>query len=238
MSNGPAGRIFSPRAEAAVADTQLRRKLENATGRHLDHVAATRAEFPAYEDERDASRRIKEDSIARLDDLLGPAQGAPRGQRMQRVRRRRRGRGAQVYRRPRARARRTPRGQGQVDDDRGNRAQPGARGGRMRGGRDRPRRVYRATARRASLAHHHARDPSLQGRHRPSVRREAARPLHLGAHGAHRARPRAPARGLSRRRDGRNRRQLRDRRNRHPGAGRERRQRADVEHAARKFWWP
>ena len=53
-----------------MADTELRRKLENATGRHLDHVAATRAEFPSYEAERDASRRIKEDSIARLDDLL------------------------------------------------------------------------------------------------------------------------------------------------------------------------
>ena len=70
MSNGPAEQDFFAASEAAVADTQLRRKLENATGRHLDHVAATRAEFPAYEAERDASRRIKEDSIARLDDLL------------------------------------------------------------------------------------------------------------------------------------------------------------------------
>jgi len=70
MSNGPAGQDFFAASEAAVADTQLRRKLENATGRHLDHVAATRAEFPAYDAERDASRRIKEDSIARLDDLL------------------------------------------------------------------------------------------------------------------------------------------------------------------------
>ncbi|HLJ43142.1 MAG TPA: LutB/LldF family L-lactate oxidation iron-sulfur protein [Candidatus Binataceae bacterium] len=70
MSNGPAEQDFFAASEAAVADTQLRRKLENATGRHLDHVAATRADFPAYEDERDASRRIKEDSIARLDDLL------------------------------------------------------------------------------------------------------------------------------------------------------------------------
>ncbi len=70
MSNGPAEQDFFAASEAAVADLQLRRKLENATGRHLDHVAATRAEFPAYEAERDASRRIKEDSIARLDDLL------------------------------------------------------------------------------------------------------------------------------------------------------------------------
>ena len=70
MSNGAAGQDFFAASEAAVADTHLRRKLENATGRHLEHVAATRAEFPAYDAERDASRRIKEDSIARLDDLL------------------------------------------------------------------------------------------------------------------------------------------------------------------------
>ncbi len=70
MSKGAVEQDFFAASEAAVADLQLRRKLENATGRHLDHVAATRAEFPAYEAERDASRRIKEDSIARLDDLL------------------------------------------------------------------------------------------------------------------------------------------------------------------------
>ncbi|HEY2524488.1 MAG TPA: LutB/LldF family L-lactate oxidation iron-sulfur protein [Candidatus Binataceae bacterium] len=70
MPHESAPQDFFAASEAAVADTQLRRKLENATGRHLDHVAATRAEFPAYDAERDASRRIKEDSIARLDDLL------------------------------------------------------------------------------------------------------------------------------------------------------------------------
>jgi L-lactate dehydrogenase complex protein LldF len=70
MPHESAPQDFFAAAEAAVADTQLRRKLENATGRHLDHVAATRAEFPAYEAERDASRRIKEESIARLDELL------------------------------------------------------------------------------------------------------------------------------------------------------------------------
>jgi L-lactate dehydrogenase complex protein LldF len=70
MSNRAASQDFFAASEAAVADTDLRRKLENATGRHLEHVAATRAEFPAYDAERDASRRIKEDSIARLDELL------------------------------------------------------------------------------------------------------------------------------------------------------------------------
>src|SRR6202048_3992496 len=69
-SNGAVEQDFFAASEAAVANTVLRGKLENATGRHLDHVAATRAEFPAYEDERDASRRIKQDAIARLDVLL------------------------------------------------------------------------------------------------------------------------------------------------------------------------
>src|SRR6202047_4701138 len=69
-SSGSVEQDFFAASEAAVADTVLRGKLENATGRHLDHVAATRAEFPAYEDERDASRRIKQDAIARLDELL------------------------------------------------------------------------------------------------------------------------------------------------------------------------
>jgi L-lactate dehydrogenase complex protein LldF len=61
---------FLAASEAAVRDTELRRKLENASGRHLDHVAATRAEFPAYDDERAAARRIKQDAIDRLDELL------------------------------------------------------------------------------------------------------------------------------------------------------------------------
>ena len=47
MSNGPAEQDFFAASEAAVADLQLRRKLENATGRHLDHVAATAARVRA-----------------------------------------------------------------------------------------------------------------------------------------------------------------------------------------------
>jgi L-lactate dehydrogenase complex protein LldF len=70
MSHEMSGQDFFAQSAAATANADLRRKLENATGRHLDHVAATRAEFPAYESERDASRRIKEDAIAHLDELL------------------------------------------------------------------------------------------------------------------------------------------------------------------------
>lgn len=70
MSNGMSAEDFFAQSAAATRDAELRRKLENATGRHLDHVAETRAEFPDYESERSASRRIKEDAIARLDELL------------------------------------------------------------------------------------------------------------------------------------------------------------------------
>jgi len=61
---------FFEASRAGVADTELRRKLENASGRHLEHVAEMRAEFPPFEAERDAARRIKQDTIAHLDEYL------------------------------------------------------------------------------------------------------------------------------------------------------------------------
>ncbi len=70
MSAGSSSSGFLEASRQSVADAELRRKLENATGRHLEHVAATRAEFPAFDSERAAARRIKEDAIGRLDQLL------------------------------------------------------------------------------------------------------------------------------------------------------------------------
>jgi L-lactate dehydrogenase complex protein LldF len=61
---------FLEATRRGVANTDLRRKLENSTGRHLDHVAHARAEFPAYDSERDTARRIKEEALAHLDELL------------------------------------------------------------------------------------------------------------------------------------------------------------------------
>ncbi len=61
---------FFAASEKAIADTELRRKLANASGHHLDAAARTRAEFPRYDDEREAARRIKADAINRLDELL------------------------------------------------------------------------------------------------------------------------------------------------------------------------
>jgi len=55
---------------AAVGDHDLQRKLESASARHLDHFAQIKAEFPAYEDEREKAHRIKTEAIAHLDELL------------------------------------------------------------------------------------------------------------------------------------------------------------------------
>ena len=63
-------REFFKASARATADVELRRKLDNATGRHLDHVNHARDEFPPYDDERDAARRIKDDAIGRIDELL------------------------------------------------------------------------------------------------------------------------------------------------------------------------
>ncbi len=61
---------FFETSRRGVADTELRRKLESSTGRHLEHVNEVRSEFPQFDDERDTARRIKHDAIRRLDELL------------------------------------------------------------------------------------------------------------------------------------------------------------------------
>ena len=70
MAASPKPANFFESSEAGAADRDLQRKLENASSRHLDHLAHTRAEFAPYENERSESRRIKEHAIAHLDELL------------------------------------------------------------------------------------------------------------------------------------------------------------------------
>src|SRR5271169_4791891 len=70
MAELPKARDFFESSSAAVGDHELRRKLESASARHLDHFARVKAEFPSYDDERDAAHRIKTDAIAHLDELL------------------------------------------------------------------------------------------------------------------------------------------------------------------------
>jgi L-lactate dehydrogenase complex protein LldF len=70
MAASPKPRDFFEASRAGAADHELRRKLENASARHLEHFAEVRAEFAPYEDERSAARLIKEDAIARLDQLI------------------------------------------------------------------------------------------------------------------------------------------------------------------------
>jgi L-lactate dehydrogenase complex protein LldF len=69
MAASPKGDFFDS-SKAAVKDHELQRKLESASTRHLDHFAIVKAEFPSYEDEKDAAHRIKTDAIAHLDELL------------------------------------------------------------------------------------------------------------------------------------------------------------------------
>jgi L-lactate dehydrogenase complex protein LldF len=63
-------RDFFESSRRGAADHELQRKLETASRRHLEHFSEVRAEFAPYEDERAAARRIKEDAIAHLDELL------------------------------------------------------------------------------------------------------------------------------------------------------------------------
>jgi L-lactate utilization protein LutB len=70
MAAAPPALDFIDRSRAAVLDRELRRKLESASRRHLEHLAETRAEFPAYEAERDRARMIKQDAIGRLEELV------------------------------------------------------------------------------------------------------------------------------------------------------------------------
>jgi L-lactate dehydrogenase complex protein LldF len=70
MAASPKSRDFFEASRAGAADHELHRKLENASARHLEHFAEARAEFAPYQDERSAARLIKEDAIARLDELI------------------------------------------------------------------------------------------------------------------------------------------------------------------------
>ncbi len=68
MEPNPAA--FYRASEKTVADEALRRKLEAATGRHLEHVAQMAAAFPPYYQEKAEARRVKAEAINRLPDLL------------------------------------------------------------------------------------------------------------------------------------------------------------------------
>ena len=228
MASAPGSFDFFEASRAAVKDHELRRKLANASGRHLEHLAEVVADFPPYEAERDRAREIKADAIGRLDELLAQLKARLEAAGCKVFFAAERRRGARLRARRRARMRRQARGEGQVDDQRGDRAQSRVRSGGDRGDRNRPRRIYRPTPRRAPLAYHHAGDPSLERGHRPALRQQVRNSLHFGARGAHRSRAPAPARGVPERRAGRGGRQFRDRGDRHAGDGRERGQRPAV----------
>ncbi len=66
----PEAESFFADSRKAVGDTDLRRKLEGAVGRHLEQVEIVAGAFPQYEQEKVAARRIKEEAISRLPELL------------------------------------------------------------------------------------------------------------------------------------------------------------------------
>ncbi|HVA80386.1 MAG TPA: LutB/LldF family L-lactate oxidation iron-sulfur protein [Candidatus Binataceae bacterium] len=70
MTESPKPRDFFQASAAGAADHELRRKLESASARHLEHFTQVRDEFAPYEAERSAARAIKQDAIGRLDELL------------------------------------------------------------------------------------------------------------------------------------------------------------------------
>ncbi len=71
MSGGtPVARTFPRAAREALRDTQLRRNLAKATGAIRAKRASATAELPDWEALREAGRRIKDETLARLDTYL------------------------------------------------------------------------------------------------------------------------------------------------------------------------
>ena len=62
---------FPVAARAALADTQLRRNLAHATGTIRDKRAAVIAELDDWEGLRQQAARIKDDTLAHLDEVTG-----------------------------------------------------------------------------------------------------------------------------------------------------------------------
>ncbi len=61
---------FSRNAEAALRDRNLRTALSRTTARFLENRAAAVEEFPGFEGARERASRIREESLARLPELL------------------------------------------------------------------------------------------------------------------------------------------------------------------------
>jgi L-lactate dehydrogenase complex protein LldF len=66
----PGTETFFAESRKTVGDAELRRKLEGTVGRHLQQVAIVAGGFPGYEHEKAAARRVKEEALSRLPELL------------------------------------------------------------------------------------------------------------------------------------------------------------------------
>src|SRR6516164_7548141 len=118
---------FEEAAKIALANTQLRRNMGKATQTIRAKRRAVVDELPDWQALREAGRAIKERTLRHLDHYLLELEASVE-----------RGRGQPDRDAGRRRPRRARGGQGQVADDRRDRAQRGAPGRRDRGDRDRP----------------------------------------------------------------------------------------------------
>ncbi len=209
-------RRFPDAARRELANTQLRANLRNATDTIRAKRARVVAELPDWEELREAGRAIKADVLAHLDDYLLQFEAAVEaaGGHVHWARDAAEANAIVVGRRARARRRRGR--EGQVADDRRDRAQRRARRGGHPRARDRLRRADPAARRRLVVAHPRPGDPPQphrdprplrahdRARHRPpTTRATSPRPRALYLRERFLAREgRRQRRELRRRRDG------------------------------------
>ena len=70
---------FPAAAREALADAQLRANLRGATQTIRARRAAAIAELPDWEELREQARRVKDDALERLDELLARVRGGGHG---------------------------------------------------------------------------------------------------------------------------------------------------------------
>ncbi len=170
---------FRETARVKLADEGTLAALDTATGRFLHERTAAWEELEDVEELREQAREVRTRTIDELDRHLDDFERAvvARGGHVHRCRTAEEARAkvAEICRAAGAQAG----GQVEVDGQRGDRAERGARGGGDEGGGDRPGGVHPPARRRAPRAHHRARnreDRRRRGRALLARGGEAGRP--------------------------------------------------------------
>ena len=233
MAELPKARDFFESSRAAVGDHELRRKLESASARHLDHFAQVKAEFPPVRRRarRGASNQDRRDRASRrIADRADVASSKRADARCSSPRTRRDARDYIVALAKAKGAKNVVKGKSMTTEEI-DLNDAFAHAGIDAVETDLGEYIVQLRGERPShiITPAHS---SVEGRHRPAVHRQVRHRVHRGAGKAHGRGALAIARDFSGRGFRRHRRQLRDRGNRHAGRGRERRQRPPVEHDA------